>query len=82
MASESKNDRAVVTRDGTVYRLADPTFHPYGIPRIVCSLSCAVLTVVEMPPLCVTMRVITSGDMVTIGTTVGMGVGPVPIMGE
>lgn len=82
MTSESKNDKAVVTKDGTVYRPADPLLlHPYGTPR-VCSLSSAVLTVVESPPLFVTMRVITSGDIVTSGTAVGLGVALVPIMGE
>lgn len=70
MTNESKSNKAVVTIDGTVCRPADPLVHPYGIPRDAW-LSGAVLTVVEMPPLFVTMRVTTFGDKVTIGTAVG-----------
>ena len=69
MMNESENNEAIVTEDGTVYRPADPLFHPYGIPKD-CWLSCAVLIVVETPLLFVTMRVTTFGDKVTIGTAV------------
>lgn len=82
MTDESKSDKAVVaTKDGTVYRPAVPLLHPYGTPRFAWS-SAATLTVVETPPLCVTTRVTTFGEKVTIGTDVGMGVALVPIMGE
>lgn len=59
----------MVTEDGMEYRPTEPLLHPYGTPRDAWS-SCAVLTVVETPPLFVTMRVTTSGEKVTIGTAV------------
>ena len=64
-----------------VYRPADPLLHPYGTPNVAWS-SNAVLTVVEMPSWFVTMRVTTYGEKVTSGTTVGLGVALVPIIGE
>lgn len=81
MTSESKNNEAVVARDGAVYRPGDPLVHPYGTPRVAWS-SRAVLTIVETPPLFVTMRVTTAGVKVTNGTAVGLGVAMVPIIGE
>jgi len=81
MTNESKSNEAIVTKDGEVYLPADPLLHPYGIPRVAW-LSSAVLTVVEMPPLFVTTRVITFGASVTSGIAVGSGVGLVPITGE
>lgn len=70
MTNESKSNRAVVIIGCKVYRPADPLVHPYGTPKLAW-LSGAVLTVVEMPPLFVTIRVTTFGDNVTSGTAVG-----------
>jgi hypothetical protein len=80
--NESKNNEAVVTKDGAVYRPIDPLLvHPYGTPREAWS-SIAVLTLVETLLWFVTRSVITLGVKLTVGIAVGWGVGTVPNIGE